>query len=194
MWRSGRAAIVAGAGLALLGLWAYGRQSPDEDEKRIRQAAFAYYSSTILGDAEGCLGVAKFPLVAIRDGKVMTHTPETLRSVVVGVSKRTGIARMSTDAKQELLGKTLQIFDDADIQFLGANTATVVFLVRPPATKGEGNILGQLVLVRSGGAWKVTAEVSDSKPGPPEPELPDLTVPRNPAGTGSGATPPRHGE
>lgn len=194
MWRPGRTPIVAGAGLALLGLWAYGRQSADEQEKRIRQAAFTYYSSTILGDAEGCLRVAKFPLVAIRDGKVITHTAETLRSLVLGVSKRIGIARMSADEKQELLGKTLQVFDDADIQFLGANTATVVFLVRPPATKGEGNTLGQLVVVRSGGAWKVTAEVSDSKPGPPEPELPELRAPPNPAGTGSGATPPRHGE
>lgn len=166
--------LVPGA-LLLLGAVALARYQDDrEDEKRVRQAAFAYYSSVVLGDVEGCARAAMAPFVVVRDGKPTIRTVEQLKATVEAVARRSQVANLSKEEKERIASNMLRVFDDADIRFIGRDTATVVFLLRPAAKSGEGDWLGELLLARSEGRWRVFGEITDSKPAPP---MPDVELP-----------------
>jgi len=175
--RAGTYGVVCGvAALGLVGslVAAWARQDALAEEKSVRRAAFAYYSGLLLGDAEQCLGASYPPLVSIRDGKMRVRDEKALRALVSDVAKRTGAPQMAKDDRSRMATRMLQVFDDADVRFLGASTATVVFVVRPRTTDASGDHLGELVLGKGDGKWRVVAEVTDSKPAPP---LPDPTEP-----------------
>ena len=160
--------------LLAAGTWAY-RQAQDavQEEQSIRRAAFSYYSSTILGDAEGCLKVARLPMIAIRDGKITNHSADVLRTLVRQIGNRAGVAGASEEVRKQVVGNMLRVFDDAEIRLLGAKTATVVFTVKPSPSKDVGELLAELVLTKADGEWRVIAEITDSSPAPPMPQLPE---------------------
>lgn len=161
--------------LALMGAAAW-QASMDvlKEDKEIRRAGFTYYSSTVLGDAQECMKVIRLPLVAIRDGTVRLHTADSFRTMVADVGKKTGVARLSEEARKEIIQNMLRVFDDADIRFLGARTASLTFVVRPAPSRDVGDMLAELVLCKTGDKWLVVAEVTDSKPAPPMPDLPEV--------------------
>lgn len=175
-----RSAIaVSLAALLLAGGVIIGRalQDASKEEQAVRKAAFAYYSSIILGDTAECLKAARTPLVRVRDGKASLLDTDALRRLVADVGKRASVSNLPQETRQRVVGNMLRVFDEADIRFIGAATASVVFLVRPAARKGEGDWLGELVLGHTADGWRVVAEISDSKPAPPM-----LDVPEAPSG------------
>jgi hypothetical protein len=174
-----RRAVAAGlvlAGLALGGFVASARQSASEEDRQIRLAALDYYSSVVLGDPDACLKAVRLPLVSVRDGKVSIRDAASVRAVVSGIAKKTGVASLSADERKRIVGTMRKLFADADVSYLGGRTVTVQFLVRPGG-KGEGDCLGELVLVNGEGGWKVVVEITDGKPAPAAPDIPELSQP-----------------
>ncbi len=76
-------------------------------------------------------------------------------------------AGLSDDDRKRIVGNMVAMFDEAPVQFVGANTAELTFLIRRASKPEEGDNLGTLVLYRSEGKWRVIAEVTDSAGVPP---------------------------
>jgi hypothetical protein len=167
------AVAFAVAGLGLVGclIAARARQDALTEERSVRRTAFAYYSGVLLGDADQCAGAARAPLVSIRDGRTVIRDETALRTLVADVRKRTGAPQLSKEDRDRMAAHMLQVFDSADVRFLGGSTATVVFVVKPRTTDASGDYLGELVLAKVDGKWRVVAEVTDSKPAPRPPDL-----------------------
>lgn len=159
------AVVIAASAFAAL------RQDAMEEEKRVRQAAFSYYSGVLLGNAEQTLRSSRHPIASIRDGKVTMRDEKALKTTVAEVARRSRAAGLTDEDRTRIANNMLRVFDGADIRQIGGGTASVVFIVRPSGKEGAGDYLGELILSKSGGQWRVIAEITDSTPAP---RLPDL--------------------
>lgn len=165
-------AALAVFGGALVSAQIAGDRQWEQDEKAVRQAAFRYYAGMVLGDADMCAAAVAFPLYALRNGTGVQRDEKTLRALVADIARRGRGASLSDAERKQVLSNMLAIFDDADIRFVGGDTATVVFVLKPPASPDAGETLAELVLYRKAGKWLVVAEITDSKPAP---RMPDVT-------------------
>lgn len=187
MGRMGRVALSAAAAACLLAAGVAlvrGQSAADQqwarDEKAIREAAFRYYAGLVLGDADMCVGAVAFPLYALRNGAGAMRDEKAMRALIAEVSRRRSGAALSDDERKQVFANMLAVFDDADIRFVGGDTASVVFVVKPPTSRETGETLAELVLYRKAAKWSVVIEVTDSKP---TPRLPDVgeAVPPDPS-------------
>lgn len=150
------------------------------DEKAIRETAFRYYAGLVLGDADMCVGAIAFPLYSLRNGAGALRDEKAVRALVAEVARRRSGTPLSDEDRKQVFANMLAVFEDADIRFVGGDTASVVFVVKPPASKDSGETLAELVLYRKAGKWSVVVEITDSKPTPRMPE-PDDVLPPGPS-------------
>src|SRR5205814_3631317 len=87
------------------------------------------------------------------------------------IAERSKASKLTDDDRKQMVGNMIRIFEEATVQFVGANTAELTFLIRPGAKKEDGDSLGTFVLHRSGGEWEVVMEITDSAPVPPSYQL-----------------------
>ncbi len=166
MWIAAAGALL----LCVLGAaaWAQGKKAADDVEGQVRRAAFQYYVTTILGEADEHLKVARMPLSVVRDGVIQTRDEKSARALLAGFEERMKASKTADEDRKEIVKSVIGIFEEASIQFVGANTAGLTFLIRRGKTEKEGDHLGTLTLYRKNGQWKVISEVTDSSPVPPE--------------------------
>lgn len=167
-----RFAIRVGVVGATLGLaWAAGgqaRKPPAHPEDEVRRAAFTYSLGSLYGDPETCLSVVRLPLTVVQDGATLRRDEKAVRAVLASLAATMKARRLSEAEKKELGGRMLARFDEAEIQWIGAKTAALTFLVRRGTAPEDGDQFAMLVLHREEGGWKVVAEVTDPKAVPPE--------------------------
>ena len=158
--------VVVLAGVLAAAAWAQEKKKEDVEGK-VRAAAFGYFSATALGDAESLLKVARHPLLIIKDGAVANRSEKESRNLLAGVALKLKEKAMTNEDKGKLLGTMIQVFDEASVQFVGASTAHLTFVMKF-GTRETGDALNTLLLTRNPqGGWKVFGEITDSAPVPP---------------------------
>lgn len=139
-------------------------------EAKIKQAALHYYLGMVLGDLEEYLKGMRLPLQTVRNGKVGTLDAVAAHAMIKDLAAKQAEKPLNQDERTQVVGNIIRTLDEADIRFIGANTATLVFLIRQdPATKAD--YLCALTLHRAdpkAGDWKVIQETTDSEPVPAE--------------------------
>ena len=147
---------------------------PAQDQKKrvdvegqIRAASMQYYSSMIFADFEIYQKVSRSPVAVLRDG-ALTHRDETAAKKLIGqLAEKLKSSKLSDEDRRQMVGNMVRVFEEASVQFVGASTAELTFLIRPGAKKEDGDSLGTFVLHRSGDQWRVVMEITDSAPVPP---------------------------
>jgi hypothetical protein len=167
LWRMGAALAVCGLG-AMTWAWAQEKKAAEAMESQVRRAGFQYYVTTLLGAADEHLKSVRMPLYVVRDGVVTTRDEKAARALLAGFADRLKASKTPDEDKQTIVKGVIPIFDEASIQFIGANTANLTFLIRHGKTEKEGDYLATLTLFRKDGDWKVIFETTDSAPVPPE--------------------------
>src|SRR5205085_2940839 len=158
-------AVLLFAGCALAG-WAQEKKREDVEGK-VRAAAFGYYSSTAFGDADELMKVTRHPLTIIKDGAITQRDEKSTRGLLASVAERIKKSGLKNEDKGKILGNMIAIFDEASVQFVGASTAHLTFVMKL-GTKESGDTLGTFLLHRTPeGMWKVIGEITDSRPVPP---------------------------
>ena len=146
--------------------WAQEKKREDVEGK-VRAAGFGYFTATALGDAPGLMKVTRHPLLVIKDGLTGSRHEKGSRLLLSGIAERLKQSGTSNEQKGRLLGSMIQVFDEASVQFVGANTAHLTFVIKF-GTREAGDKLNTLLLHRGPqGAWKVIGEITDSEPVPP---------------------------
>jgi hypothetical protein len=163
-WFSAAAAACAFAAAA----WAQEKKAADAMETQVRRAGFQYFVTTLLGAADEHLKVARMPITIVRDGVVSNRDTQATRALLAGFAERLKASKTAEEDKQAILKAVIPVFDEASIQFVGSNTATITFLARRGKTEKDGDYLAALTLFRSASDWKVIAETTDSTPVPPD--------------------------
>ena len=159
-------AVWIGLGLAAA-TWAQEQKKTQDVEGKVRAAGFAYYLATVFGDAEGYLKASRIPLTVIKDGTITQRDEKGARALLAGIGERVRKSGITNDDKGRMAGNMIAIFDDANVQFVGANTAHLTFLIKL-GPKAVGDTLGTLILHRDmTGNWRVIGEITDSSPIPP---------------------------
>lgn len=151
---------------AVVGARAQEKRAEADMEGQVRQAGFRYYAGMVFGDAEECLKATRLPLYTVRDGVGSHQDEKAIRALLTRTAERA--KAFSDEERKQISGNMLAIFEEASVQFIGANTASLTFLVRPGRKEGEGDSLATLLLHRKEGRWLVIAEVTDSAPIPPD--------------------------
>ena len=139
----------------------------EDVEGRVRAAAFGYFSATVFGDTDDLAKVARHPLTIIKNGTVSSRDEKASRALLASVAERVKKSGISNADKGKILGNMIAVFDEASVQFVGANSAHLTFLMKQGA-KESGDTLGTFILHRaSDGLWRVFGEITDSAPVPP---------------------------
>jgi hypothetical protein len=159
-----------------LSAWAQQKKSGEEMENQVRRAGFSYYATTVFGDADGHLKVTRMPLYAVRDGAGAFRDEKQTRALLAKFADNLKAANVSGEDRSRMMSNMIAIFDTASIQFIGANTASLTFLVRRGKDPKTGDSLGTLILHRKENQWQVIAEFTDSAPVPPD-SLRDVPIP-----------------
>ena len=133
----------------------------------MRAAGMRYYAGMVFGDLDEYTKVSKMPLSVMRDGTITSRDEAEAKKMLGQIAERLKAAKLSDDDRKQMVGNMIRIFDEATVQFIGANTAELTFLIRPGAKKEDGDSLGTFVVHRTGGEWKVVMEITDSAPVPP---------------------------
>lgn len=136
------------------------------EEDRVRTAARTYYGATAAGDAVRCLAVARLPMTVVSNGQATFRNEAQLRALLAKVAARPGSAPLSAEERTRVDERLRGMFEEAEVTFVGADTASVTFLVRAGAKPEDGDLLAMLLLHRRGGEWRVIGEVRDSTPVP----------------------------
>lgn len=161
-------ASIAVVALATFCGWSYAQHNADQEEARIRKTAVSYYTSMIFADIEAFKVNTRSPLAVIRDGTTTLRTEAQSQAVLHDLKVQRAVKPITDDDRKLIQSRIQALFDEADIQFIGANTATITFLMHPAdPSKKEGESLCMLVLYRKDDRWLVTSEVTDSAPLPP---------------------------
>lgn len=164
--------LLSCAGLACIAaVGAHARQDVLKTEAAVRKAAFDFFSSFVFCDADRVIDGAVYPMVSLRNGKATIRDEKSMRELIESVAARTGVRGLPAEDRKRIAENMLRVFDSAEIRFLGGNTATVVFVVRPKSKPDEGDYLGELILYKRADRWRVMVEVTDSTPAPKIPEL-----------------------
>lgn len=159
-------AAVAGCA-AFIGAAAWARQQHKNAEDQVRAAAFRYYAGTIFGDADTCLAVCRMPLYVVRDGAFTTRDEKAARALLASIAQRMKQHPLSEDDRKRVTANMIGVFDEASIQFIGANTASCTFLLHKGTKANEGDSLATVILHRKDDQWRVIEEITDSAPIPP---------------------------
>jgi len=149
-------------------------------EKQVREAGFRFYSSSVLGDFAGYSAAARFPIRVLRDGVGTVRDEAACKALLGKLAAGLKTRGIDDSARARLTQAMLAVFEDAAIEFVGANTATVTFPVRAGSPGRGGELLCQVVLYRTAGKWQVIEEITDSAPIPANfggPLQPPPTVP-----------------
>ena len=157
------------ATLAAAAVWAQQAKSVGELlEGKIKQAAFHYYLGMVLGDPEEYLKGTRLPLQTVRNGKAGTLDDASARAMLKSLAAKQAERPLTKEERTEVVGNIIRSLDDADVRFIGANTATLVFMIREDA-QTKSMLLCSLTLHRAdpkAGEWKVVNETTDSDPVP----------------------------
>jgi hypothetical protein len=148
--------------------WGQEKRAADAMESQVRRAGFQYYVTTLLGAADEHLKTVRLPLQIVRDGVVSSRSEMATRGLLAGFAERLKSSKTPDEDRKTILDGVIPIFDEASIQFIGANTANLTFLIRRGKTEKDGEYLATLTLYRKDSAWKVIGETTDSTPVPPE--------------------------
>lgn len=151
--------------------WAQqGKSVGDAIEGKIKQATLHYYLGMVFGDADEYFKGTRPPVQTVRNGKSSALDEAAARTMLKAFAAKQAEKPLSKEDRTQVVGNMIRALDEADIRFIGANTASLVFLVRQdPKTKGE--YLCSLTLHRADpkvGEWKVILEVTDSEAVPVE--------------------------
>ncbi len=154
----------------LAGAWAQGRKNAETIEGQVKKACFHYYVGLIFGQVDEYLKGVKPPLLVVRDGQSTSKDEKSLRSMLFPMSEKMKNSGLTDTDKATILKNMLSTFDEADVQFIGADTAALTFLIKHDQ-KSNADSLCTLVVHRvdaATGLWKVIEEITDSKPVPPD--------------------------
>jgi hypothetical protein len=162
-----RIAIVALIFIAATTALAQQKAKRDDVDGQIRLTSFKYYLSTVFGDSDDYLKVARMPLAVLRDGAITSRDEKATRTFLSQLADRAKSKNLSNEDKSQIAKNMIALFDDASVQFIGANTAELSFLIAKGAKPEEGDRMGAFVLHNEGGKWMVIMEVTDSAPIPP---------------------------
>ncbi len=116
----------------------------------------------VYGDANEYLKAKRMPLLVMRDGALTNRTEAETRALLAGFAERQKKTHPSDDDQKRLAAAMIAIFDDASIEFVGADTALLTFIVKHGAKESDGDSLATIVLHRAGRQWKVIEEITDS--------------------------------
>ena len=136
-------------------------------EGEIRLASFQYYLATVFGDSDEYFKVARMPLSLLKDGVTTNRDEKASRAFLSQLADRVKARNYSNDDKSQIAKNMIALFDDASVQFVGANTAELTFLVAKGSKPEEGDRMGTFILHKESGKWMVIMEVTDSTPIPP---------------------------
>lgn len=135
-------------------------------EKQVRDAAFRFYSSSVLGDFLGYASATRFPVRVLRDGAGTVRDEAACKTLLAKLAAGLKARGIDDAARARLTQAMVAVFEDAAIEFVGANTATVTFPVRAGSPGRGGELLCQVVLYRTAAKWQVIEEITDSVPIP----------------------------
>ncbi|MEP6754175.1 MAG: hypothetical protein ABJA67_01640 [Chthonomonadales bacterium] len=165
--------LAVGVGLVCLivsaVVWAQGKAATDM-ESQIRKATFSYYIGLILGEPDEYFKGVKTPLLVTNDGVSQPRDEKYLRDMIGTIKKRTSAAKFTDDDRKNIVKNIFGAVDDSSVQFVGADTATISFVVQHDEKKMSDRMCS-LLLHREGKdkpEWKIIQEITDSKPVPPE--------------------------
>lgn len=163
-----RAAVTVSLLLTLaLTAWAQDKKAHEATEGKVRAASFRYYISTVLGDAGEYVKVTRHPLHLVHDGVSGQRDEKATRALLAKFAERFKAAKVPEEDRKKLVSSAITTFDDASVQFIGANTASLTFLSRPGKDEKSGDFLVTLLLYRKDEAWQVIEEITDSTAVPP---------------------------
>lgn len=135
---------------------------------QLKGVALRYYNGTVFGDVESYLKVTRMPLSLVRDGVVSSRSEVETRAFLGKLAERNKQSKLTDEERGRITGNMLALIEDATIEFIGASTASLTFMVKPPEKEGDGPRLLTLILHRKDGVWRVIQEISDSTPVPAE--------------------------
>jgi hypothetical protein len=158
-------AVTATVGMSA---WSQVKKSETRVEDQIRQTCFRYYFGVVFGDEEEYRKVTRLPLFVIRDGIGSYRDEKQTRAMLAAFAKNIQNTKLGAEDKKQMGANMIAKFEEASVQFIGADTAAVTFELQRGTKPGEGDKLGHLILYRAEGRWQVIAEVTDSKAIPPE--------------------------
>jgi hypothetical protein len=160
--------ILAAGALLLLALGAWAQNKKTEDvEGKIRAAAFGYYSSMAMGDYESLSKSVRHPFIVLKDGVLTRRDEKASRVLLTEIADKVKQSRITNEDKGRILGNMIALFDDASVQFVGANTAHLTFVLKYGARDVGDSLNTLLVHKYPQGAWRVIGEITDSAPVPP---------------------------
>src|SRR5690349_2402568 len=131
------AIVLAGAGVA----W---QQKTGDVEGQVRAAAFRHIIGHVFGVYEEYSATTRLPMTAVRDGVFSKMDESQAKAMVAGYAE--SIKRVSDDDRKKMSANLLAAIDDAGVQFIGANTANLTFLVKKGAKAEDGDSLATLIL------------------------------------------------
>lgn len=152
---------------AVAGAWAQEKKTALQIEGEVRQTGFRYYYGMLFGDIEEYLRVTRMPLYVVRDGVGIHRSEKDTRALLSRLAAQIKTKELPAEERKQIIGRMITTFDEARIEYIGANTATLTFLIRPAAKEGEGDLICSLLLYRKNDRWQVISEVTDSAPVPP---------------------------
>jgi hypothetical protein len=132
-------------------------------ESQIRGTGFQYYLANVMGDASIHSKVARLPVQVVRDGVVSSMGEKEVATHLATAKAKFEASKLSDDERKQVFQNMIGLFDQADISYIGADTAILTFVIRPGKTADQGDYLCGLTLFQSQGAWRVIGEITDSK-------------------------------
>src|SRR5947208_734380 len=124
-------AVICGVLVCLLaaGVWAQEKKKADM-EGQVRAAGFRCFAGNVLGAFDEIAASVRFPLIVVRDGVVKNREEAESRALTARTAENIKKANLSEDDRKHMSANMVGIFDEASVQFIGANTATITFLIK----------------------------------------------------------------
>ena len=151
-------------------VWAQAKIVADNMESQVKKATFNYYFGLVLGEQEEYFKGVRLPLIVTLDGKSVARDEVYLKEMIATIHKKNQSAKLTPDDRGVIAKNVVATIDDSPVQFVGAGTAVISFLVQHNE-KTMADRFCTLLLHRGGvekPEWKVIQEVTDGKPVPPE--------------------------
>jgi hypothetical protein len=138
----------------------------DDVEGQIRLTSFRYYLSTVFGDGDDYFKVVRMPLAVLKDGAISNRDEKASRVFLSQLAERAKGKNFSNEDKSQIAKNMITLFDEASVQFIGANTAELTFPIAKGSKPEDGDRMGTFVLHKENGKWMIIMEVTDSAPVP----------------------------
>jgi hypothetical protein len=164
-------AVAAGA------CWALAQAKAQTEEEKVRDVAREYYFATVTGSSDRCVATVRLPMTVISNGLVSSRSETQLRGLLARVAAKANAKPLTAADRARVDERIRAMFEEADVTFVGADTASVDFLVRAGTKPEDGDLIAMLLLYRTSRNWRVIAEIHDSNPVPRSYLPPELPVP-----------------